>query len=466
MNRRRCDGVVRRDFLRVGGLTALGFGLGDLFAAERALADSAAAGARKAKARSCILIWLDGGPSHLDTFDPKPEAPAEIRGPFGSIPTRLPGVRLGELLPRIAGMLDRIALLRAVTSPFGVHNFAVQYLMTGYKPTPALEYPTLGSNVAYVRSEIEKKARLGVLPANIAIPDLVSRDRAVIGSGYLPGTASPFALGSDPGKSSFKVRDLDFYRGLDLTRLSRRRHFVDALESFGREKDATPGSRTDPDLERAYNLIASAGAKAAFDLSEEPLKVREQYGIDPRRNIHDSNNIGRQCLLARRLVERGVPFVTVNNTGWDNHADLATYANRHPGDPNQGQYALVPGLDRAFSTLIDDLSDRGLLDETLILVMGDFGRTPKINTNGGRDHWPNCFSVAMAGGGVKGGQVIGGSDALGEFPTERPVTPPDLAATIYTLLGIDPALELHTRDGRPIRLAPGGSKVIRELIGA
>ncbi len=455
---RRCDGVARRDFLRVGGLTALGFGLGDYFAAQRAFAARGLQGGAPAPtATSCILVWLDGGPSHLETFDPKPEAPSEIRGPFGTIATTLPGVHISEHLPRTATMLDKVAIVRSLTSPFGVHNFAIQYVMTGHRPTPALEYPTFGATLAHVRG-----AR-GVLPPNVAIPDLVSRDRASIGSGFLPGATSPFEIGSDPGKPDFKVRDLDFYQGLDLPRLDRRREFVNALDAFSRAKDAA-GSTGDPDLERAYNLIASPDAKAAFDLSEEPPAVRERYSVDPRAHIDDSNNIGQQCLLARRLVERGVPFVTVNNTGWDNHTNLMLYKDRHPGTPDT--HAHIPALDQAFSALVGDLSDRGLLDETLVVVMGEFGRTPKINSNGGRDHWPNCFSAALVGGGVQGGQVIGSSDALGEFPTDRPVTPSDLAATIYTLLGIDPALELHTKDGRPIRVTPHDATVIPELLGA
>jgi uncharacterized protein (DUF1501 family) len=455
-HRERCDGATRRDFLRVGGLSALGFGLGDFLAAQRL----SGVGSPRQKARSCILIWLDGGPSHLDTFDPKPDAPREIRGPFGSIATKLPGVRISEHLPRTAKILDKVAMLRAVTSPFGVHNFAAQYLMTGHEPTPSVDYPTFGSTLAHVREQA------GVLPPNVAVPDLISRDRAALGAGYLPGENAPFALGSDPGKRGFKVRDLDFYKGLDLDRIGRRRRFVDALDEFSRGKDASPGAKTDPDLQRAYDLITSPEAKKAFDLGEEKDAVRELYTFDRRAHLDNSNNIGQQCLLARRLVERGVPFVTVNNTGWDNHYDLQTYASRTPGDPDQvGGHALIPGFDKAFSALIRDLSARGMLDETLVLVMGEFGRTPKINTNGGRDHWPNCFSVLMAGGGVAGGQVIGASDALGEFPKDRPVTPSDLAATIYTLLGVDPARELHTLDGRPIRIAPSGSKVIREVVG-
>ncbi|MBI1923508.1 DUF1501 domain-containing protein [Candidatus Poribacteria bacterium] len=455
MNRtKRCDGVTRRDFLRIGGLTALGLGLGDFFHLRRAFATE---NPLTPKAKSCILIWLDGGPSHLETFDPKPEAPEEVRGPLKTIATNLTGVRISECLEQTAGIMDKLAIIRSMTSPLGEHNLAARYLMTGHLPSPTLEYPTLGATLAHVRSQN------GVLPPNIAVPNLNVRDGASIGSGYLPGSTSPFSVGGDPGLPDFKVRDLDFYQGLDLRRLDRRRQFVNALDDFSRAKDAAATSVSDPDLERAYNLIASPEAKAAFDLSEEPQKVRERYGIDPRRTLPDKNNIGQCCLLARRLIERGVLFVTVNNSGWDLHQNLLRYKERYPGSPDK--YGLIPALDRAFSALIEDLSDRGMLDETLVVVMGEFGRTPKINSNAGRDHWPNVFSVVLAGGGVRGGQIIGSSDALGEFPKDRPVTPSDLAATIYTLLGIDPSLELHTSDGRPVRVAPDGAKVVSELIG-
>lgn len=459
---KRCDGVTRRNFIRIGGLTALGLGMPSFFQLQRAMATSLSTNSKtivesKAKAKSCILIWLDGGASHLDTFDPKPEAPSEVRGPFDSIGTKLAGIRISEHMPQTAKILDKLALIRSVTSPFGVHNFAAQYLMTGYKPTPALEYPSIASVVAHLQTQT------GILPSNIAIPNLISRDAATIGNGFLPNSTKHFSLGSDPGKLSYKVRDLDFYQGLDISRLDRRRKVVNAMNEFGNLKSEGNGP-SDPDLERAYNLIASKEAKTAFNLEEEPMKIRERYTIDPRANLQDSNNIGQQCLLARRMVERGVPFITVNNSGWDNHLDLKTYANRHPGDLRSASHALIPGLDKALSALIGDLSDRGMLDETLVLVMTDFGRTPKINTTGGRDHWPNCFSVAMAGGGVKGGQVIGASDPLGEFVQDHPITPSDLSSTIYTLLGFNPEHELHTPDGRPIRLAPQESKVIQELL--
>ncbi len=439
----RCDGVTRRDLIRIGGLSALGLGLGDFFRLQKA---SAAGSSLQPKAKSCILIWLDGGPSHLEMFDPKPDAPEEVRGPLETIATNVDGVRVGECLERTAQVMDKLTIIRSMTSPLGEHNFGTHYLMTGYKPSPALEYPTFGATLAQVREQS------GVLPPNIAVPKFSGN---VSGNGFLPSATQPFSVGGNPERPDFKVRDLDFYRGLDLTRLDRRRQIVIKFDEFSRAKDASASSRSDPDLERAYNLITSPSAKGAFKLSDEPVSVRNRYGRT------GGNSIGQSCLLARRLVERGVPFVTVNSSGWDSHQDIIKLKERYPTDQN----AHLPSLDRALSSLIQDLSERGMLDETLVVVMGEFGRTPKININGGRDHWPNVFSVALAGGGVRGGQVIGSSDTLGELPRENPVTPSDLAATIYTLLGIDPAHELHTSDGRPVRVAPDGAKVISELIG-
>ena len=454
---KRCDGMSRRDFLRVGGLTALGLGLGDFFHLQRAFANNTLT----AKAKSCILIWLDGGPSHLETFDPKPDAPQEVRGPLKTIPTNLTGVHISECLEGTASIMDKIAIIRSMTSPLGEHNLGTQYLMTGYKPTPTLEYPTFGATVAYVRSQSSQNTSgeaLTALPPNIAVPNFTGQ---VSGNGYLPNATRPFSVASSSNKgdfkdenSGFKVRDLDFYQGIDMERLSRRRQFVNALNEFSSAKDAGAPTISDPELERAYNLITSPEAKGAFNFSDEPQDVLNRYGPG------GVNGIGQSCLLARRLVERGVPFVTVNHTGWDTHQDIFQLKERYPTDRN----AHLPSLDRALSALIKDLSERSILDETLVVVMGEFGRTPKINSQGGRDHWPNVFSVMLAGGGVQGGQIVGSSDALGEFPRERPVTPSDLAATIYTLLGIDPSLELHTSDGRPVRVAPDGAKVVSELI--
>lgn len=444
MSYQRCDGVRRRDVLRVGGLSALGLGLGDLFR----LRPAQAAGLREPKAKSCILIWLDGGPTHLESFDPKPDAPEEVRGPLSTIATNLPGVRIGECLERTATMMDKLAIVRSMTSPLGEHNFGTHYMMTGYRPSPALVYPTIGATLAHVRQTPS------ILPPNIAVPNFKSGGGKTSGNGFLPSATAPFSLGSNPDRADFKVRDLDFYQGLDLTRLDRRRNIVNALDAFSRAKDASATTQSDPNLERAYNLIASREAKEAFNLAAESSDVRQRYGRG------GGNGIGQSCLLARRLVERGVPFVTVNSSGWDSHQDIRKLKERYPTDRN----AHLPALDRAFSALIEDLSQRNMLDETLVLVMGEFGRTPKINSNGGRDHWPNVFSVALAGGGIRGGQIVGSSDALAEYPKDNPITPSDLAATIHTLLGIDPAMELHTSDGRPVRVAPDGARVVSELI--
>jgi hypothetical protein len=445
----RCDGVARRDLLRIGGLTALGLGVGDLLRCQRTASAENQRTEAESKARSCVLIWLDGGASHLETFDVKPDAPKEVRGPLDSITSSMAGMRISECLPRTATMLDKLAIIRSMTSPLGEHNFGTHYLMTGYKPTPVLEYPTFGSVFAHSRHEKP------VLPPHIAVPDFRVGGGRLNGGGYLPAEVRPFSVGGDPAKADFQVRDLDFYRGIDITRLDRRRQFVNALNEFSNGLDRSPSANVDPDLERAYRLITSAEAKTAFDLSEESRETRQRYG---------GKSIGQSCLLARRLIERGVPFVTVNNRGWDTHDNLYTRLKEGYTGAKVG-VGLIPSLDLALSALIEDLDDRGMLDETLIVVMGEFGRTPKLNIAGGRDHWPRVFSTVLAGGGVPGGQVIGSSDSVGESPKDRPITPSDLAATIYTLLGIDPQLELHTSDGRPVRVAPFEAEVVTELVG-
>jgi hypothetical protein len=430
----RCDGVTRRDALRVGALTALGLTLPGLFRLR-------AADAKVPRAKSCVLLWLDGGPSHLETFDLKPDAPSEVRGPFRPIDTAVPGVRICELLPNTARVADRIAVVRSVTSPLGEHGLANHYLMTGYKPSPVLDYPSYGAVVSHTRGGRP------TLPAYVAVPDY----RPTAGSGFLGAAARPFAVGGDPAKPDFRVRDLDFYPGVTAGRVERRRAFLSQLDQFQRATETDPPS--DPEFEQAYRLVTSPEAKRAFDLSDEKPAVRAKYG--PR-------TVGQSCLLARRLVERGVGFVTVNNTGWDTHGDLVLRLKEGYTGAKVG-VGLIPTFDLAFAALVGDLADRGLLDETLVVAMGEFGRTPKINTQGGRDHWPRVFSVALAGGGVKGGQVVGASDRVGESPSDRPVTPADLARTIYTLLGVNPDRELHTADGRPVQINQGG-KVVTELL--
>ena len=426
--------LTRRDAICVGGLSAFGIDI-DALSAETRISQSNAA-------KQCILIWLEGGPSHLEMFDPKPEAPEEVRGPLGSIATTIPGIRLNECLSQTANIMDDITLIRSVTSPLGEHNFGTHYLLTGYKPTPALEYPALCSTVVQLREQT------GVLPPNIAVPRFSNN---LSGNGFLPATTQPFAVGGNPQNKEFKVRDLDFFRGVNLPRIDRRKRLVNALDGFTASSDSAV-SGLDSDLERAFNLLASREAKAAFNLQEESVEVRNRYGFgDP---------IGQSCLLARRLVQRGVSFVTVNSSGWDTHQNISSLKRRFETDRN----AKLPSFDRAFSALITDLKQQGMLASTLVLVMGEFGRTPKVNANAGRDHWPRVFSIAMAGGGISGGEVYGASNSLGEYPEDKPVTPADITATVYTLLGINPNHELHTRDGRPVRIAPESANVLSQLL--
>lgn len=432
---RRCDGVTRREFLRVGGLSALGLSLPDVLRWQ-------AVASTKARAKHCILIWLDGGPSHLDTFDLKPEAPIEVRGPFKPIATAAPGVRICEHFPRLAGLMNDVCLIRSMTSELGEHNLGSHYLLTGYKPSPVLEYPSYGAVAAHVRPA------KGSLPDYIAIPRANTYARA----GFLPASCRPFEAGGDPSRPDFRVRDLDLPIGMEAKQIENRKQFLQDFDRLSTqiEQSAVRGMR-DAHFEQAFRLVFSASARKAFDLAQEPAKIRERFGHHP---------LGQSCLLARRLLEAGCPFVTVNDPGWDTHQQIT----RELKEGFTGGYVgRIPKLDQALSALLGDLKDRELLQNSLVLVMGEFGRTPKLNSVGGRDHWPRVFSLLLAGGGVRGGQVIGASDSRGESPADHPVTPADLAHTIYTLLGINPATELHTGDGRPVRIASGG-RVIEECL--
>ncbi len=428
-------GLHRRDALVVGGLTGLGLGLTDLFRGRAIGGDRALV-----RAKSCILLWLDGGPSHLESFDLKPSAPLEVRGPFQPIPTKVPGVQISELLPETAKITDKIAIVRSMTSPLGEHGIANQYMLTGYKPSPVLQYPSYGSVVAHLQTQQSP------LPPYIAIPEARSA-----GAGFLGRSCEPFVTGGDPSQANFKVKDLDFLPPLDETRLQRRREFLREFDRSQADFESRQPA-TDDAFERAYRLVTSTESKRAFDLASESDQVRARYG--PRM-------FGQSCLLARRLVERGVPFVSVINTGWDTHEGLVLQLKLGYSGAKTG-VGLLPTFDLGFSALVADLSERGMLDETLVIAMGEFGRTPKLNVRGGRDHWPRVFSVVLAGGGVPGGQVIGSSDRVGESPHNRPITPSDLARTIYTLLGVNPDQEMRTADGRPIPVNQGG-EVIREI---
>jgi len=443
---RNCDGITRRDVVRIGGLTAFGWMISDDVLTGSPLS---AAPPPPRKAERAVLIWLDGGPSHLETFDLKPNAPTEVRGPFQPIATAVAGTQICEWMPRTAKVMDRVALIRSVTSPLGEHNFGAHYLQTGYRPSPVVEYPSVVSVFAHFKGSPQ------VLPNHIAVPSFRVGGGGFSGQGFLPESARPFSVGDDPAKPNFKVQDLDFYPGLDESRIDRRQRYLAALDKFRGRVESAPEVETEPGFEQAFRLISSRASREAFELSQESPSTRDRYG---------RKTIGQSCLLARRLLERGVPFVTVSNPGWDTHNNAFTRLKEgYTGA--KVPVGLIPSLDQALAGLIEDLEERGMLETTLVVVMGEFGRTPKLNTDGGRDHWPRVFSVAMAGGGVAGGHVVGSSDAVGEGPRDVPVTPADLAATMYTILGVDPQRVMHTPDGRPIQASRDG-QVNKELLAS
>jgi len=432
----RCDGINRRDFLHAGLMTGLGMNMADLLRG-RTLASTPSSATRSAKAKSCILIWLDGGPSHLETFDLKPDAPVEIRGEFKPIATDVPGIQISEHLPKTARIMKHVALIRSMTHAFGNHNTGSHYLLTGNKPSPVLEYPSMGSIYAQ-QAGLEK-----VLPPYVAIPEGVT----YAGSGYLPATYQPFSLGGDPSKPDFRVRNLNPPASLSLQRVERRREMQQFLDNVKRSTEESPiDTPLDTYYEQAYALLTSPESQAAFALEKETPRARERYG---------RSRIGTGCLMARRLVEHGVGFVTIVDKGWDMHTQI--FKNM-PDALFRGSGKL-PSLDQAYSGLITDLHERGLLDSTLVMLMGEFGRTPKINDRAGRDHWPRAGFVCMAGGGVKGGQVIGSTDAYGEAPSENPVHPEDLAWSTLSLLGIQPDFAYQAPNGRPIQWVKGGRTI-------
>jgi hypothetical protein len=422
-----CAGPARREFLKIGALGFLGLGLDDWFRLRAQAADRSKPGKPP---RNCILIWLAGGASHIDTFDPKPDAPTDVRGEFKPIATSVPGLRISEVFPNMAKIMDRVTLIRSMTSPEADHDRASHHLLTGYRPLPAMVYPSYGSVVSKVR-----EAKRGMLPPYVAIPD----GPAFSSSGYLTPAYDPFAVSGDPNSESFRVQNLTPPDKVTMDRLLRRRAMVRSLDEFAH--DVPPTSLTssrDQFADQAYSLMTSSAAQAAFRLGDEPAALRDKYG---------RTTFGQSCLLARRLIEAGVSFVTLNDRGmgplgWDTHQqNFPTIKN-----------TLAPPLDQGLSALIADLGERHLLDNTLVVMMGEFGRTPKINMNAGRDHHGRANSVIVAGAGIPGGLVIGKTDARGDLPTERHVTPADLAAVLYLKLGIDPELKFESPDGRPIRL--------------
>jgi hypothetical protein len=432
-----CTGLSRRSFLRVGGLTALGLSLPGFL---RLQARAAEAKKVDRKNINCILLWMQGGPSHHDTFDPKPDAPAEVRGEFGTIPTTLSGVRIAEHLPLLAKQTDKFSIIRGHDPKNGSHGTADHLMMSGHKFNAALPFPCYGSVVAK-----ERGYRDGMLPFVQLGKNIDRRFNGGI-AGFLGDEFNAFEVPDDPSAPAFKVRDLSV-EDAQQARLRRRSEMLDEIDRYHKEVEESSQAvkARDAFYEKAHGLITSPRAKRAFDVNAESDKVRELYG---------RTTFGQSCLLARRLIEAGVHFVTVTDGGWDTHQNnFKTLKERK-----------LPVLDRGYSALLQDLHDRGLLETTLVVWFGDFGREPKINPSAGRDHWATAGVACMGGGGVKTGQVVGATNELGAFVVDSPATPQDLAATIYTALGVPLHTWYKTQDGRPIELVPEG-KPIKQLIG-
>lgn len=435
---RSCDGITRRDALKVGSLAGLGLGLPD-FLRARAQAAASGAGSADPGEMSCILIWLQGGISHIDSFDPKPEAPSEIRGEFGVIPTNVPGISICDPLPKLAQHQDKYSILRSLNPKNGSHGVADAYMLSGHSFNPALTFPSYGAVIAKERGDRRS------MPPYIQLGSSIDQRFGGGVAGFLGDQYNPFVLPGDASSPSFSVRDVTLPGGVDRARFQHRMKVLQTVDTWqATMEDSSTLEAADTFYQKAFSLVTAPHAKKAFDLRSEDPRLRDRYGM---------NSLGQGCLLARRLVEAGVRFVTVTDGGWDTHQNnFASLKNR-----------LLPKLDGAFSGLIQDLSDRGRLDSTLVLVLSDFGRTPKVNPSAGRDHWSTAGIALLAGGGIRNGLAIGQTNALGEQPTEAPYYTEDLAATIYQSLGIPLDTTHQTPDGRPIVVNYGG-RVIRELI--
>ncbi|MEC8557502.1 MAG: DUF1501 domain-containing protein [Planctomycetota bacterium] len=424
--------LSRRSMLTVGAFG--GLTLADFLRARSVRADQKHYDFIPAKAESVIHIFLPGGMAHQESFDPKPYSPLEYRGEMGTIKTNT-GEVVSQAIPKLAQCADKFTIIRSMTHGEAAHERGTHNMFTGYKPSPALVFPSFGSVISHEYGPRNN------LPPYICIPN---RPNEFAGSGYLSSSYGPFSLGSDPASGGFKVQDLNMAGGVDETRFARRRAALDSVNQYFTAKQSADSVQAmDSFYERAYSLISSQKAREAFDLNKEDAKMRDRYG---------RNQAGQRLLLSRRLVEAGARFVTMTYGGWDMHNQITTNFNQQ-----------MPALDQGLSVLLNDLDSRGLLDTTLVMVSSEFGRTPKINSNAGRDHWPKVFSVMLAGGGIKRGNIYGASDPTAAEPDLDAVSPENLATTMYHLLGIVADKELMAPGDRPIEIVDNG-KVIKDLL--
>jgi hypothetical protein len=434
---------TRRDVLRVGWLGGLSLSLGSFLKLEAAARAGGEGRTPAPRATSVIHIYLQGGFAHMDSFDPKPDAPVEYRGILDAVETKLPGVRFSSHMQQTAHVADKLSIVRGMTHTEVDHSRGEHSMFTGYRPSPALVYPSLGSVVA---QELRPRKDM---PPYVCVPNQGSQ---FLGSGYLSNACGPFALGADPARPGYSVRDLNQPRGVDAARSASRREWKELVDDhFARLEADDAVTSMDQFYERAYGLLSSPQARDAFSLKAESDQTKTLYGMIGE-GLGVYRSAGARFLIARRLIEAGARFVTVTFGAWDTHA----YHYR-------GIEAQMPDFDRAFAGLITDLDQRGMLDSTLVIVNSEFGRTPKINAGGGRDHWPRVFSIILAGGGIKRGQVYGASDALAAEPARSPLSVEDYAHTIYHLLGINPRKDLMSPGNRPQPIVTNG-QVVKGLL--
>ncbi len=428
------NGLSRRSFLYAGYVGGLGLSLADMLRVE-SQAEQKFYESKDGTAKSVIYIFLPGGMAHQESFDPKPYAPVEYRGPMNSIATNVEGVRFNELWKQTATVADKIAVCRSMTHGEAAHERGTHNMFTGYRPSPALAFPSMGSVISHEYGPRNN------LPPYVCVPN---QPNEFAGTGYLSSSYAGFSLGADPAAGDFKVRDLNLPGGVDENRFTTRQEMLNVVNDHFRNTQKSDSlDAVDTFYERAYAMINSQQAREAFDLNKEDDKIRDEYG---------RNQAGSRLLLCRRMVEAGVRFVTTTYGGWDMHDNI-----------QNGIRGQVPPFDQAYATLIRDLDRRGLLDSTMVVIASEFGRTPKINGTSGRDHWPKVFSVVMAGGGIKKGIVYGSSNATASEPEENALTVEDWATTIYHCIGINADKELMAPGDRPIEIVDGG-KVRKELL--
>ena len=461
---RLCDGFSRREVLRVGGLGALGLSSGRLESARRE-ALAAANPARLpgfGKARSCIVLFLLGGPPQHETWDPKPAAPAEIRGDFKPIASAVTGLHVGEMMPKTAALADRVSVLRAVATDDNAHSASGYWMLTGTPHQPKNvenagtgapnDWPCLAGVVRHLRGDA------GRLPTSIRLPEEIWNTGHIVwpgqDAGRLGAAADPWLITCDPNADDFEVPQLALPSGMPVIRLRQRQSLLATLNAERTRVERIAAVRRWRGLgSRTFDLLQSDQARRAFAIEKEPVTVRDRYG---------RNRFGQSVLLARRLVEEGVSLVQVNWTRWKHDQAVAPAWDTHAENSQRLKKDLMPPMDLAYSALLEDLEQRGLLDETLVVWMGEFGRTPRINKRGGRDHWGHVFPVALAGGGIQPGRVFGASDRQGAFPQDGRVEPQDLLATIFHCLGHAPQTQVRDKLGRPLVISQG--QVIEALL--